>query len=35
MFDLAAVQQTIREFEMDGWLLYDFSWHQYSGDADR
>jgi Xaa-Pro dipeptidase len=24
MFDLSAVQETIREFQMDGWLLYDF-----------
>lgn len=24
MFDLSAVQNTIREFGMDGWLLYDF-----------
>ena len=24
MFDLAAVQKTLREFGLDGWLLYDF-----------
>ncbi|MGC8639919.1 MAG: M24 family metallopeptidase [Isosphaeraceae bacterium] len=24
MFDLAAIQQTLREFGLDGWLLYDF-----------
>src|SRR3954454_9318584 len=24
MFDLAAIQMTLREFGLDGWLLYDF-----------
>ncbi len=24
MFDLAAIQQSLREFGLDGWLLYDF-----------
>jgi Xaa-Pro aminopeptidase len=24
MFDLAAVQSSLREFKLDGWLLYDF-----------
>ena len=24
MFDLAAIQQGLREFGLDGWLLYDF-----------
>ena len=24
MFDLAAIQKTLREFGLDGWLLYDF-----------
>ncbi len=24
MFDTAAVQQTLREFQFDGWLMYDF-----------
>src|SRR5687768_16136770 len=24
MFDLAAVQNALREFGLDGWLLYDF-----------
>ena len=24
MFDLAAIQQAIRDFGFDGWLLYDF-----------
>jgi Xaa-Pro aminopeptidase len=24
MFDLAAIQQTLRDFGLDGWLLYDF-----------
>ncbi len=24
MFDLAAIQQSLRQFDLDGWLLYDF-----------
>ena len=24
MFDLAAIQKSLREFGLDGWLLYDF-----------
>src|SRR3954451_494343 len=24
MFDLAAIQQSLRDFGLDGWLLYDF-----------
>ena len=24
MFDLIAVQRSLREFGLDGWLLYDF-----------
>ena len=24
MFDLAAIQSALQEFQFDGWLLYDF-----------
>ena len=24
MFDLSAIQQALKDFQLDGWLLYDF-----------
>ena len=34
MFDLGPVQAALREFGLDGWLLYDFRGQQPAGPAD-